>query len=207
MSVMERPIRRRRSASAARPAGERGARPSSRKPDGEPASDTPGAALGRAERRYAIRLAATVALLSTLLIGAIGLARGRADLAASAVSPAPAPARRAAATAPRCADESRSDLVAVIAQAPGGVEVALDSPITVTFSCPLDPTAVERAFTIYPPTRGTFSWHDRTLVFTPEGGWRPLTTYRVSLFAGLSDSRGFVNGRKVSWPFVTRAIP
>lgn len=148
-----------------------------------------------------------VSLLAALL-GIVALAAAGADLRRDrATVPATRAARQAVAApaAPRCAD-GRDD-VRVVAQSPHGSGAALDSAIAVTFSCLVDRRAVERAFVLYPVTAGSFTWEGETMTFHPAGPLLPMTPYRVTLFDGLSDSRGFVNGRKASWPFLTRASP
>lgn len=106
------------------------------------------------------------------------------------------------ATAPLCNDGS--DTVTVVANAPRFNNVPLDAEISATFSCPVDHQAVERAFTIYPATKGRFEWRDQVLIFHPSEPLQLHTNYRVTFFGGQQDSRGFVNGRRVSWPFSTR---
>ena len=153
---------------------------------------------GARARRYYRRIALLAALLGALILGLAVLA-ARGDRGRGAAPPD--------AAAPRCADETGADTVAVTTQTPQGPAVPRDSAITATFSCPVDHRAVERAFVLYPPVKGAFTWAGQTLVFTPAEPLQPRTAYRVTLFGGLSDARGYVDGRKGSWPFITDGRP
>ncbi len=55
--------------------------------------------------------------------------------------------------------------------------------IEVIFSEPMDQSATESAFSIYPAASGTFSWNTNgdTLVFNPDSGLTGNTTYRVTI--------------------------
>jgi hypothetical protein len=152
---------------------------------------------------YYRRIAILAAALLGLTIAALLLPGARDAAPATPASPA---AGAAVPAAPRCADTG-ADTVAVIAQGPNGRDVSPASVITATFSCPVERDAVERAFVLYPPAAGAFTWEGRTLTFRPAAPLRPRTTYRVTLFGGLADARGFADGRKVSWPFVTGDAP
>ncbi|NOZ27762.1 MAG: hypothetical protein GXP39_06885 [Chloroflexi bacterium] len=77
---------------------------------------------------------------------------------------------------------------AVVSKAPTSNQVSPTSPITITFSLPMDPASTEAAFALRvakdnTPVKGSFTWEDdgRTLVFRPA---RPLafnTDYVVTL--------------------------
>lgn len=149
---------------------------------------------------YTARIVLVSGALLAVLVLAIGLAPRRPAAArAAAVMPSAAPP---AAQAPRCRDGS--DTLAIVANAPQRDAVPLDSAITATFSCPVDQQAVERAFTIYPAHKGRFEWRDQTLIFRPAEPLLPQTRYRVTFFAGMQDTRGYTDARRVSWPFWTR---
>jgi hypothetical protein len=94
--------------------------------------------------------------------------------------------------------------ITVVAQTPVGKDAALDSAITVSFSRPVDQRSAERAFVLYPPAKGRFSWHDQTLIFQPAELLRPQTLYRITIRAGLRDPHGYINRFITSWPFKTR---
>jgi hypothetical protein len=87
---------------------------------------------------------------------------------------------------------------------PSGGQVPVTSPISITFSRPVEQRSAERAFVLYPPVKGRFSWPDaQTLVFTPSEPLQAQTTYRVTIRPGLRDTRGHINRFPVSWPFRT----
>lgn len=96
------------------------------------------------------------------------------------------------------------EVIRVVAQSPNGRGIAPDSPISVTFSRAVDQRSAERAFVLYPPAKGRFSWRAQTLVFTPSAPLQPGTTYRVTIRPGLRDLAGYENRYETSWPFYTR---
>ena len=55
------------------------------------------------------------------------------------------------------------------------------TPLSVTFRLDLDHRAIEQGLTIDPPISGTVKWQGRTLVFTPDRGWQPDQTYRITV--------------------------
>jgi len=110
----------------------------------------------------------------------------------------------AALTAAAIAFAPRVTDVTVVAQTPNGANVALDSPVTVTFSRPVDTRSAEHAFLLYPPVKGRFLWRDQTLVFQPAESLRPRTSYSVTIRPGLRDARGYINRAMTSWPFSTQ---
>ena len=67
----------------------------------------------------------------------------------------------------------------------GTADVKPNLPITVTFSTPMDREAVERSFRVTPQVRGTFTWSDNTLVFTPSEPWPLQSKISVSLGEGV----------------------
>lgn len=72
-----------------------------------------------------------------------------------------------------------------------GEEMALDSPLTLTFDQPMDQPSVEAAFAVAPGVAGSFRWEDaRTLVFTPTDGWVRDTVYEVVIGAGAMSLAG-----------------
>src|SRR5690606_34769052 len=72
-----------------------------------------------------------------------------------------------------------------------GEEVALDTPVEVTFDQAMDPASVEAAWQIEPPAAGQFTWQDaRTLAFLPDGGWARATRYNVTIGTGATSADG-----------------
>ncbi len=72
-----------------------------------------------------------------------------------------------------------------------GEEVALDTPVEVTFDQAMDPASVEAAWQIEPSAAGQFTWQDaRTLAFLPDGGWARATRYSVTIGAGAASADG-----------------
>ena len=94
--------------------------------------------------------------------------------------------------------------VVVIAETPVGGNVALDSPISVTFSRAVDQRSAERSFILYPTIRGQFRWQGQTLSFYPAEPLRSQTIYRILIQPGLRDTRGHLNQYQTTWPFRTR---
>ena len=101
--------------------------------------------------------------------------------------------------APRVSD------VTVVAQTPGRDQVPLDSPLSVTFSRPVDQRSAERSMVIYPLVQGRFTWRDdRTVVFTPAEPLRSKTIYHITIRPGLRDARGRINRAETVLSFRTR---
>ena len=73
------------------------------------------------------------------------------------------------------------------------------TPLSITFRIDLDRRAIEQGLTIDPPISGTFKWQGRTLVFTPDRGWQPDRTYRIT--AKYRDQI-----LPPSWTFATRPL-
>jgi len=72
-----------------------------------------------------------------------------------------------------------------------GEEVALDTPVEVTFDQAMDPASVEAAWQIDPPAAGQFTWRDaRTLAFLPGDGWARATRYTVTIGTGAASADG-----------------
>lgn len=103
----------------------------------------------------------------------------------------------------------RPDEVRVVAQEPNGGQIALNSPIRVTFSRAVDQRSAQQSFALVPVARGRFAWENSTLIFVPTQPLRPATLYRVTIRVGLRDSRGQPNRTMTSWSFrtVTTSVP
>jgi hypothetical protein len=99
---------------------------------------------------------------------------------------------------------SRGEEIQVVAQSPVGSGVALDAPITISFSRPVDRRSAEASFTLVPPVAGRLSWQGETLVFTPSAPLAPATIYRAIIQPGLRDRLGRANRGETGWSFRTR---
>lgn len=98
----------------------------------------------------------------------------------------------------------KAEEIRVIANEPHWMMPALDSPITITFSRPVDRRSAERAFVIYPPVRGSFTWLDKqTMRFVPAAPMRANDTYRVIIQPGIRDLRGYQNRFETGWSIRT----
>ncbi|PJF43729.1 MAG: hypothetical protein CUN55_07595 [Phototrophicales bacterium] len=63
-----------------------------------------------------------------------------------------------------------------------GVELANDTPLTITFNQAMDRSSVEAAFNIEPMLMGNFDWLDeRTLAFTPVEGWPRASEFEITI--------------------------
>jgi uncharacterized protein YkwD len=82
-------------------------------------------------------------------------------------------------------------------------DVSSDTGIRISFSTPMDRADVEARFTVLPKVRGSFSWHDNQLVYTPRERLEPGTRYAVSL-VGAHDLLGNPLAGDVSFSFTTR---
>ena len=87
----------------------------------------------------------------------------------------------------------------------GGVDVSIGTPISVTFSEPMNPQASEAAFSSQPPITCTFGWDatDTTLTCTPESELTPETTYTLTIAASASGADGTPLGAPHEFSFTT----
>ena len=83
-------------------------------------------------------------------------------------------------------------------------DVSARTSITITFSAPMDPAAVERGFAISPRVKGDLTVQAGSLVFEPTQRLKPGARYAVSV-VGARDERGNPLGGDVSFSFTTRA--
>ena len=116
--------------------------------------------------------------------------------------------------------------VTTLIPAPNTAGVSVDSQIAVVFDAPIDPTSIAGAITVTPPVTGSIAAislpDDRTpvskatptpatsaanvLVFTPDHGLQPDTTYFVTLSSTVKKADGQVaSGR--TWTFITGVPP
>jgi hypothetical protein len=93
----------------------------------------------------------------------------------------------------------------VISQSPSHSmsNVSASASVVLQFSKPMDTNSVQAAFSMTPPTSGTFTWSSlqNTMTFTPGGlGWPGLTTHLVHLATNAFDA---VSGNTFYAPFDT----
>ncbi|HEX6474965.1 MAG TPA: Ig-like domain-containing protein [Candidatus Limnocylindria bacterium] len=83
-------------------------------------------------------------------------------------------------------------------------DASAQTGIRIAFTAPMNKTEVEARFSIQPAVRGSFSWRDDQVIFTPRDRLQPDTRYSVSL-VGAHDAAGNRLGGDVSFSFTTRA--
>ncbi|HYM40788.1 MAG TPA: Ig-like domain-containing protein, partial [Thermoplasmata archaeon] len=96
-----------------------------------------------------------------------------------------------------------------IASAPTGNLSATPTAIQITFSEPMNKSAVEAAFSISPYVAGTFTWSNgsTSLRFQPSQSFAVATTYTVILSAGATDVAGNPLAQVDVFTFATPAPP
>jgi uncharacterized protein YkwD len=82
-------------------------------------------------------------------------------------------------------------------------DVSAETGIRISFSTAMDRADVEARFSLLPKVRGSFSWHENQLVYTPRERLEPGTRYAVSL-VGAHDQQGNPLAGDVSFSFTTR---
>jgi hypothetical protein len=101
--------------------------------------------------------------------------------------------------------DTRAPAVAAVYPAPGARSVPLDAPVVIQFSEWIDRTVARNQAFVSPPARGKLrvvAEGDKLQVQPSEvaGGWRPRTTYQVTVLPTLQDLHGVKAGR----PFILR---
>ncbi len=69
-------------------------------------------------------------------------------------------------------------------------EYSVHDSIEISFNQPVDEKSAEDAFIITPAAKGSFSWKDDTLIFTPEK-LSNQSTYKITMDAGIKPFHGF----------------
>jgi hypothetical protein len=84
---------------------------------------------------------------------------------------------------------------------------ALDEPVTVAFTTPMDPASVGESLRILPAAAAALSWDPTatTLLVTPVEGWAPGTLYTITIDATAHDREGRSLDGPVRASFVSRA--
>ena len=83
-------------------------------------------------------------------------------------------------------------------------DASAQTGIRLTFTAPMDKADVEARFSIQPTVRGTISWRDNLMLFTPRDRLKADTRYAVTL-VGAHDAKGNRLGGDISFSFTTRA--
>jgi hypothetical protein len=99
---------------------------------------------------------------------------------------------------------SRPRLIETYPQA-GVINVQATSPIRLVFSRPMQPATVNTRLKIEPAIKGSFSWDENSLTFTPDQSWPGGQEISLSLEAGARATSwlAFPMGGQ-SWSFKTR---
>jgi hypothetical protein len=88
---------------------------------------------------------------------------------------------------------------------PNGTGIDPNTSIAMTFTTAIDRASAERAFVIYPPVPGRFSWDGQQMTFTPTKPLAGGTLYHVIEGASVRDSQGRTNTYEtVNWAFRIR---
>jgi len=85
-----------------------------------------------------------------------------------------------------------------------GAEIALDTPIELTFDQPMDTASVQKAFRIAPAVDGTLNWvNDTTVRFVPSQKFSRGERYRVTLAEAAKSAAGVPLNRPAEITFET----
>lgn len=176
-------------------------------------------------------IAVVVVLLLALGVGGYFLLNnnGKANNTVASVNPTSTPATSNPTSTSAASNPTNTSTPAVptappvalgISPGPNTRNIPPQAPIAVTFNEPMDHPSAEAAFKIEPAVQGSFGWLEQasasTLVFTPSIGYRPGTTYTVSLASSAKNiaQQALTNADKIVTSFQTvplaevfRAIP
>jgi hypothetical protein len=95
----------------------------------------------------------------------------------------------------------------VIYRVPFGVNIPVDSTITVEFDEPMLEQETKYAFSIYPSINGIFNWLGNSLSFTPLSVLDYNTTYHVTITTNAVDLAGNSLEQEYNWSFITEKAP
>ena len=146
-------------------------------------------------------------LISAATVAVAALGAGGAFVAIHPGSAASAPrvtsAPRPSVTSPPTTAAPAPLSVSALSPAAGATGVDGSAPLVVTTSAPVSSTAVVPQIT--PAVAGSWSAAGDRLTFTPTDAFVPLTTYTVTVPAGLRSTAGGTVGSSHSWTFTTGA--
>lgn len=103
--------------------------------------------------------------------------------------------------------DTKPPLITSIIPESGETSIAIDAPIAVTFSEPMDKDSVESAFSIYPSVEGKLVWSDNTMTFYPAVDLDYGASYAIIIDAGAKDLAGNSLEQSYSWEFTTKEAP
>jgi alpha-tubulin suppressor-like RCC1 family protein/photosystem II stability/assembly factor-like uncharacterized protein len=95
----------------------------------------------------------------------------------------------------------------VTGESPVGTSVPVNTPITVTFSEPMNQLSAQGAFIVAPSIGGTFSWSGNTMIYTPSSNYEYSTLYTVTIANSAKDLAGNSLASPYSWEFTTENEP
>ncbi|HTP07243.1 MAG TPA: MG2 domain-containing protein, partial [Anaerolineae bacterium] len=121
------------------------------------------------KRHLPIVVAWIVVVVIIALISSRGAAASSIGLSSPLQSPLPTPS------------PTPQPLIVSFSPGPGQRDVDRHTPLIITFRLDLDHRIMLQGLTIDPPISGTIKWQGRTLVFTPDRGWQPDRTYRITV--------------------------
>ena len=91
----------------------------------------------------------------------------------------------------------------VMDNSPTGVDVPINTTISVTFSEMMQKKDTETAFSISPSINGSFHWQEKNLIFTPKSPLKFNTTYKITLSTNAKDLIGNNLKSDFNWQFKT----
>ncbi len=86
---------------------------------------------------------------------------------------------------------------------PTGIDVPVDTLITIRFNEAMNESSLHIAFEISPYVPGSFSFENYTLIFKPSGNLAKKTLYNVTIKSSARDLAGNYLGFDLSWKFTT----
>jgi len=95
------------------------------------------------------------------------------------------------------------DKVAIASKTPQGEKVPQNAKIMVSFNRFMNTISVENVFTIVPDMSGSFSWNNRTLIFTPDRNFNANRKYEITIDEDAMDIDGNKLNEMYSWNFTT----
>jgi len=91
----------------------------------------------------------------------------------------------------------------VIDKSPTGIDIPVDSVITITFSENMNKNSVEAAFSISHSVKGKFTWSDATITFAPNKSLNYGTQYIVTISTNAMDLENENLESEFTWKFTT----